>query len=64
MFHDILGIYDDCRQMKHAKRYALIGEIIRGAVGDYVKEVEQREFPTAEQSFEAEAGLLAELRQA
>jgi 3-methyl-2-oxobutanoate hydroxymethyltransferase len=64
VFHDVLGIYDDCRQMKHAKRYAVLGELIRGAVGEYVKEVEQREFPTAEQSFEADASLLSELRQA
>jgi 3-methyl-2-oxobutanoate hydroxymethyltransferase len=64
VFHDLLGIYDDCRQMKHAKRYAVLGETIRSAVGAYVAEVEQGEFPTPEQSFECDAGLMAELAQA
>lgn len=61
VFHDMLGIYDDCRQLKHAKRYAVLGEAIRSAVRDYISEVEDASFPTAEHSFEMDEATLAEL---
>lgn len=51
VFHDLLGIYDDCRAMKHARRYANLGEIIRNAVREYTADVESGAFPTAEHSF-------------
>ncbi len=61
VFHDLLGIYDDCRPLKHAKRYANLGETIRNAVREYATEVEQCAFPTAEHSFEMDDATLAEL---
>lgn len=61
VFHDLLGIYDDCRPLKHAKRYANLGETIRNAVREYAAEVEQGAFPTAEHSFEMDDATLAEL---
>lgn len=63
VFHDLLGIYDDCRPLKHAKRYANLGETIRGAVREYIGEVESGAFPTAANSFEMEEATLAELAQ-
>ncbi len=61
VFHDMLGIYDDRRQLKHAKRYAVLGEVIRNAVRDYIADVESAEFPTAEHSFEMEESTRSEL---
>lgn len=64
VFHDLLGIYDDQRKMKHAKRYAVLGEVIRNAVRDYISEVESEVFPTAEHSFEMEESTRTELAHA
>jgi 3-methyl-2-oxobutanoate hydroxymethyltransferase len=50
VFHDMLGLYDDQRPLKHAKRYATLGATIREAVGAYIAEVEAAAFPTAEHS--------------
>ncbi|MCC6388093.1 MAG: 3-methyl-2-oxobutanoate hydroxymethyltransferase [Dehalococcoidia bacterium] len=64
VFHDMLGIYDDQRKMKHAKQYARLGETIRQAVRTYIAEVEGGQFPTAEHSFEMAEDSLAELSHA
>ncbi len=64
VFHDLLGVYDDCRPLKHAKRYANLGETIRSAVREYIGEVEEGVFPTAAHSFEMDESTLAELVQA
>ncbi|GIW18926.1 3-methyl-2-oxobutanoate hydroxymethyltransferase [Tepidiforma sp.] len=64
VLHDMLGIYDDRRPLKHAKRYAVLGEAIREAVRAYIGEVEGGQFPTAEHSFEMDDATLAELAQA
>ncbi|MGE0599900.1 MAG: 3-methyl-2-oxobutanoate hydroxymethyltransferase [Dehalococcoidia bacterium] len=61
VFHDMLGIYDDRRTLKHAKRYAVLGATIRDAVRSYIDEVEGGEFPTKEHSFEMEEATLNEL---
>ncbi|NJD64725.1 MAG: 3-methyl-2-oxobutanoate hydroxymethyltransferase [Chloroflexi bacterium] len=63
VFHDMLGIYDDQRTLRHAKRYAVIGETIREAVRAYIGEVESAAFPTAEHSFEMDNSTLTELAQ-
>jgi 3-methyl-2-oxobutanoate hydroxymethyltransferase len=63
VFHDLLGIYDDRRPLKHAKRYAVLGETIRNAVADYIEEVESGAFPTAAHSFEMDESTLRELAQ-
>ncbi len=64
VLHDMLGIYDDRRPLKHAKQYAVLGAAIREAVRAYAAEVEQGAFPTAEHSFEMDEATLAELAQA
>jgi 3-methyl-2-oxobutanoate hydroxymethyltransferase len=61
VFHDLLGFYDDQRPLKHAKRYAVLGETIREAVRAYIGEVESGAFPTAEHSFPMDEASLAEL---
>jgi len=61
VFHDMLGIYDDRRALKHAKRYAVLGETIREAVRSYIGEVEGGQFPTPEHSFEMDDATLTEL---
>ena len=64
VFHDMLGIYDDRRTLRHAKRYAVLGETIRLAVREYIEEVEQAAFPTAEHSFEMDEATLTEFAHA
>jgi len=50
VWHDILGMYDDLKP-KHARRFAEVGEVIRGALREYVESVRSGEFPTAAESF-------------
>ena len=64
VFHDMLGIYDDCRPLHHAKRYANLGAIIRDAVRSYISEVEGGVFPTEEHSFAMDDSTLSELAHA
>lgn len=61
VFHDLLGIYDDRRTLKHAKRYAVLGETIRNAVREYVADVESGAFPTEANSFEMDERALQEV---
>lgn len=63
VFHDLLGLLPEL-YLKHAKRYAEAGEIIRSAVQAYVDDVRNGAFPTEAQSFEMspeDEALLAEL---
>lgn len=50
VLHDMLGLFEDFVP-KHAQRYATLGEEIRRAVGQYIAEVQAREFPTEAHSF-------------
>ena len=59
----MLGLFDDQRQFRHAKRYAVLGEAIRAAIRDYVAEVEEGAFPTEAESFPMAEETLSELRQ-
>ncbi|GAB4556015.1 MAG: 3-methyl-2-oxobutanoate hydroxymethyltransferase [Anaerolineae bacterium] len=60
VFHDILGLLETFIP-KHAKKYADLRAAISGAVAEYVAEVQTGKFPTAENSFEMDAEILAEL---
>jgi 3-methyl-2-oxobutanoate hydroxymethyltransferase len=51
VLHDLLGIYDDRRKMKHARQYAVLGETVRDAVRTYIADVGSGAFPSAEESF-------------
>jgi len=57
---DILGLYTDFVP-KHAKRYARLAEEIKAAVSDYVAEVKSVDFPTMEQSYVMDEGVLESL---
>lgn len=61
VLHDMLGIYDDRRPLKHAKQYAVLGETIRNAVKTYAEEVQGGQFPTAAHSFEMDEATIQEL---
>ncbi len=61
VLHDMLGIYDDRRPLKHAKQYAVLGETIRNAVRSYIGEVEGAQFPAKEHSFEMDEATMTEL---
>lgn len=61
VLHDMLGIYDDRRALKHAKQYAVLGETIREAVRSYIGEVESAQFPAKEHSFEMDEATMTEL---
>lgn len=47
---DVIGMGGDFLP-KHAKRYAEVGKVMRGALSAYVREVKDGKFPTAEHSF-------------
>jgi 3-methyl-2-oxobutanoate hydroxymethyltransferase len=59
--NDILGSYNDFVP-RHTKRYANLSEVIRGAVTQYRDEVRSRAFPTGEQSYTIDEGLLTALK--
>ncbi|MBX3065103.1 MAG: 3-methyl-2-oxobutanoate hydroxymethyltransferase [Anaerolineae bacterium] len=58
---DLLGLLDDIKP-KHSKQYVNLADLIRGALSDYVREVEAGEFPTAAQSINADERMLAGLK--
>lgn len=49
VYHDILGLTD--LHLKHAKRYAELGEATRSALSEYCAEVREKRFPTKDQEF-------------
>ena len=61
VLHDMLGIYDDRRALKHAKQYAVLGQTIREAVRSYIDEVEGAQFPSKDHSFEMDESTMTEL---
>lgn len=50
VMHDMLGINKEFNP-RFLRRYADLDEVISGAVSDYVKDVKQKTFPTAEESY-------------
>ena len=57
VIHDLLGLYTDFVP-KHAKRYRMLAEEIRAAVGEYVAEVKAGTFPAAEHASTMDEALL------
>ncbi|MEE9394961.1 MAG: 3-methyl-2-oxobutanoate hydroxymethyltransferase [Planctomycetota bacterium] len=49
VFHDIMGMYEEFLP-KHSRRYAQIGEVIRGAAREYLDDVKQSRFPASNSS--------------
>jgi 3-methyl-2-oxobutanoate hydroxymethyltransferase len=61
VFHDMLGLFTEFVP-KHAKRYASLGETIASAVAEYMSEVQDQSFPSAEHSYHLKEEVLAELQ--
>jgi 3-methyl-2-oxobutanoate hydroxymethyltransferase len=57
---DLLGLFTDFVP-KHAKQYAKLFETIKGAVADYIGEVQSGTFPTDKESSTMDESLLANL---
>ena len=61
VFHDILALFDDFIP-RHTKRYLNVGDMMRSAINDYRVEVENREFPTVDNSFSMEDDVIETLQ--
>lgn len=62
VFHDYLGLWEDFVP-KHARRYANLAQVIKEATQRYMREVQAGSFPAAQESFDMDEAILAELRQ-
>ncbi|MEX2607709.1 MAG: 3-methyl-2-oxobutanoate hydroxymethyltransferase [Kiritimatiellia bacterium] len=51
VFHDLLGMYEDFTP-RFVKQYAQVGELIRGSLREYIRDVEQGTFPGPEHCYE------------
>ncbi|MCZ6892402.1 MAG: 3-methyl-2-oxobutanoate hydroxymethyltransferase, partial [Chloroflexi bacterium] len=58
--HDMLGLFTDFLP-RHAKRYALLADATREAMGRYAQEVREGTFPTEKESFSMDESVLGEL---
>ena len=61
VLHDILGLFEDFVPT-HARRYAELGGAISTAVRDYIGDVQESRFPTYNESFDMDAGVVEELQ--
>ncbi len=50
VINDMLG-YDENNYFKHSRKYANLGEIVRNAVNNYIKDVKSGDFPSEKESF-------------
>ena len=50
VLHDMLGLLEDFRP-RFARRYAELGETIKAAATNYVRDVKSGDFPTQNESF-------------
>lgn len=57
---ELTGLYRDMAP-KHVKRYGAVGEMMDKAVKDYISEVNNKEFPTASNSFTIDDSVISEL---
>lgn len=58
--HDVLGMFPQMK-LKFVKTYAPVGDNIVTAVKSYVREVQERQFPTADHSFTMDEKVLTDL---
>ncbi len=57
---DLLGLFTDFVP-RHAKQYAKLGDIIKAALAEYIKEVQAGSFPTARNAYTMDESVLAGL---
>jgi 3-methyl-2-oxobutanoate hydroxymethyltransferase len=50
VWHDLLGLYEG-RTARFVKRYADVGDVIRGALAAYVEDVRERRFPEEQHTY-------------
>jgi len=60
VLHDMLGLFTDFVP-KHAKQYARLAETVQEAFCRYAQEVREGTFPTGQESFTMDEGILREL---
>ena len=60
VFHDLLGLIEEFTP-KHARRYADLGDSIKLAVSEYLRDVRSQSFPSESESHYMEPGVLEEL---
>lgn len=61
VFHDIVGLFEEFVP-RHTKQYAHLAGEMREAISAYVRDVQARTFPTAENSFTMKDDVLTALR--
>lgn len=59
--NDILGLFEDFVP-RHTRQYARLGDAMREAMAAYVQDVQERRFPTDENSFSMTEDVLAQVR--
>lgn len=60
VLHDMLGLYSELVP-KHARQYTRLAEIMTDAFDRYISEVKDGTFPSGEESFKMDEGILKEL---
>ena len=60
VLYDMLGLFEDFTP-RHTKHYAELAATIRAATDDYCREVRERAFPSAKESFSMDQSLVDEL---
>ncbi|MEE8472517.1 MAG: 3-methyl-2-oxobutanoate hydroxymethyltransferase [Dehalococcoidia bacterium] len=60
VIHDLLGAYQEFVP-RHAKQYANLAEIMKGAFAEYIREVREGAFPTPQHSYTIDREIVAEL---
>jgi 3-methyl-2-oxobutanoate hydroxymethyltransferase len=63
VWHDLLGIYEG-RTARFVKRYANVGDAIRGALEAYAEDVRERRFPEERHTYAMPDDELAQFEQA
>lgn len=60
VYQDMLGMFSDYTP-KFVKRFAEVGSVMKGAFGDYIKEVQEQAYPAKEHTFQIDEEVLEKL---
>lgn len=61
VYQDMLGMFDDFCP-KFVKHFANAGDVIKGAIGDYIKDVKSGAFPEEKHTFKIDDEIMNEIR--